>query len=97
MANTLINVDHGIIPAITEPLKHEYKLDNTALGLLGSVVFFGLTLGSLVAGPAFNLINTKLIILVSWACNGVFLLLFTLATPESYWLMVLSRAATGFF
>ncbi len=45
--NLLINVDHGTIPAATVKLKTDLGIDNVALGLLGSLVFFGLTLGNI--------------------------------------------------
>ena len=96
-ANTLINVDHGIIPAITGVLKEDLELDNAALGFLGSIVFVGLTAGSMLAGPIFNFLNAKLILCVSWGCNIVFLFLFTIGNANFYWIMCLSRAATGFF
>lgn len=44
--NLLINIDHGTIPAATVKLKEDLGIDNVALGFLGSLVFFGLTLGN---------------------------------------------------
>ena len=47
MINLLINIDHGVIPAATTKLKDDLNLDNSSLGLLGSVVYFGLTIGKI--------------------------------------------------
>lgn len=47
LINTLINIDHGVIPAATNPIKEDLNIENSQLGLLGSVVYFGLTLGNL--------------------------------------------------
>ena len=44
----LINMDHGVIPACTFELKNDLKMNDFFLGLLGSLVFGGLMLGSLI-------------------------------------------------
>lgn len=48
MINLLINIDHGVIPAATTKLKVDLSLDNSSLGLLGSIVYIGLTLGNII-------------------------------------------------
>lgn len=48
--NILGNYDHGIIPGCTIEIKNELKINDTYLGLLGSLVFFGVMVGSLVGG-----------------------------------------------
>ena len=48
MINLLINIDHGVIPAATTNLKDDLSLDNSYLGLLGSIVYFGLTIGIMI-------------------------------------------------
>lgn len=47
LINTLINIDHGVIPAATTRIKEDLEIENSQLGLLGSVVYFGLTLGKI--------------------------------------------------
>ena len=49
LANMLVNFDHGIVPAATKEIKSDLNLDNIQLGLLGSVVYCGLLVGSLAA------------------------------------------------
>ena len=44
-SNLLINVDHGSLPAATLNLKNDLELDNVGLGVLGSLVYLGLTVG----------------------------------------------------
>ncbi len=46
--NLFINMDHGSIPAGVETLQKDLSLDEVEIGLLGSFVFFGLTLGILL-------------------------------------------------
>lgn len=65
MVNLLINIDHGVIPAATTRLKEDLSISNTQLGLLGSVVYFGLTVGSFVAPTLIQKTPPKIIILVS--------------------------------
>lgn len=43
--NMLINFDHGVMPAAAIEMKRDLNLSNTEYGMLGSVVFIGLTLG----------------------------------------------------
>ena len=47
--NILINVDHGVMPAGSIVIKDYLGVNNTEYGLLGSVVFMGLTAGSIGA------------------------------------------------
>ena len=47
--NVLINVDHGVMPAGSIVIKEDLEINNTEYGLLGSIVFVGLTVGSIAA------------------------------------------------
>ena len=104
MINLLINIDHGVIPAATTKLKDDLALDNSSLGLLGSVVYFGLTigkdplvmrLGSFVAPPFIKYTPPKVIILVSLIFEMVCLVLFT--ATSNYIAFLFCRAGVGFF
>lgn len=44
--NIVINMDHGIVPAGITSLQLDLKIDPVEIGLLGSFVFLGLTLGN---------------------------------------------------
>ena len=90
----MINIDHGIMPAAASTLRLDLNTSDTELGLLGSYVFLGLVLGSLVAMPAFNYLNTKFILVTATILNCGFLILFTLNVP--YWVLCLSRTFSGF-
>ena len=48
IVNAANNSDHGAIPSITKQLKGDLNLNNEQLGSLGSLVFFGLTLGKCI-------------------------------------------------
>lgn len=69
--NLIINVDHGVMPAGAITIKEYLGVSNTEYGLLGSIVFFGLVLGSLAATFVFNTINTKVILISVMILNAL--------------------------
>ncbi len=95
MVNLLINIDHGVVPAATTRLKDDLKINNSQLGLLGSVVYFGLTLGSFIAPTLIRRIPPKIIILVSLTFEAIFLISFTVT--KVFPLLLICRGGIGFF
>ena len=93
--NLIINIDHGVMPAGAITIKDYLGVSNTEYGLLGSVVFFGLVLGSLGATVIFNNYSTKMVLVSVMALNAISQIGFTLTTE--YHLLILSRFLTGFF
>jgi MFS family permease len=93
--NIFINLDHGSIPAATSTLMTELNLDHVALGIIGSLVFLGITIGAVVAGPMFNMYAPKWLIIVSLLCISFFLYAFISATSVLY--LGFSRVMCGFF
>mmetsp|Transcript_99547 Transcript_99547/g.136792 ORF Transcript_99547/g.136792 Transcript_99547/m.136792 type:complete len:117 (+) Transcript_99547:19-369(+) len=64
-SNFIANFDHGIIPALNTTLKEEYGLNSVQMGSLGSVVYFGNVIGSILGMPLFRRINTKILLMAS--------------------------------
>jgi MFS family permease len=95
MLNILINVDHGAIPAATTILKRELGLDNVSLGTIGSLVYLGLVLGAISAGPIFSAYSSKWVNCVGIIASCFFLYFFTVS--ESQFPLALSRIGCGFF
>ena len=93
--NLLINIDHGIIPAATVEIKGDLNLNNFDLGLLGSLVYLGLVIGSLIAMPVYANFNTKYILSICLFFNAFHLLLFTMST--TFLAMCYSRFTVGIF
>jgi len=93
--NILVNVDHGAIPAATTVLKRELNLDNVALGTIGSIVYLGLVLGAISAGPIFANYSSKWIICLSLLVSCFFLYFFTVTETELP--LAISRVGCGFF
>jgi hypothetical protein len=45
ITNLVMNMDHGIMPACTKEIKDDLDIEETMLGLFGSMVYFGNFLG----------------------------------------------------
>lgn len=93
--NILINVDHGAIPAATTIMKRDLDLDNVSLGIMGSLVYFGLVLGAICAGIIFNSYGSKWVVSISLIVSCVFLYFFTVV--KSMFFLSICRIGCGFF
>lgn len=65
LTNILINLDHGILPACTGPMQEEYDMDEAELGLLGSIVYLGISLMGMFAGRLYQHFNSKMLTVAS--------------------------------
>lgn len=90
----LINVDHGAIPAALNEISRDLKVSDAKMGGLGSLVFFGLVIGSATAGFVFGRISYKSILCISMIVNGTSLWLFTAKADYTY--MCIARFITGY-
>jgi len=52
----------GILPAGSVKIKEELNIENTRFGFLGSVVYFGQTIGSALATGVLQSCNPKLVL-----------------------------------
>jgi hypothetical protein len=68
----------GILPACSLKVKEELSLDNSYFGALGSVVYFGQTIGSVLASPALMNYNPKIVLCTCLTLNISTLLIFTI-------------------
>lgn len=78
------SLDHGAIPVINPILRTELNLNSQQLGTLGSLVFFGLLVGSIFAAFIFNKASFKTIMLSSYIGNAAGLFVF--AVSKVYWI-----------
>lgn len=96
LANVLINIDHGTLPACFEQLMKKLDMNHFKYGILGSFVFGGLMVGSVVSTALYSKGEyIKKTLIVSMVLLIVCLVGFTLST--SYGLSLFLRFATGFF
>ena len=77
--NLLINFDHGVMPAGAPAMQADLQLNNTEYGWLGSVVFIGLTIGSICASFTYQKINSKTVLLAVLLSNAVSMAVFTIS------------------
>lgn len=78
MGNVLVNVDHGSLIGGMKGIQETSQINNWSFGVLGSVVYIGLTIGSAAATGVYahgDLIKTALS--VSLLLNAVTLILFS--------------------
>lgn len=80
-ANVLINVDHGTLPGSTHEIEKKLLIGDFQFGMLGSVVYGGLTVGSAVATMLFSDgSKIKPALAFSLLCNSFCLYLFTISS-----------------
>ena len=77
MMNLLINFDHGVMPAGAVEMKKDLNLNNIEYGWLGSVVFIGLTIGSIAASFTYQKCNSKCVLIFVLILNALSLFVFT--------------------
>lgn len=76
LTNILINLDHGILPACTGPMQDTYDMDEAELGILGSIVYLGISLMGMFAGRLYQHFNSKWLTVVALVLLEFSLLLF---------------------
>lgn len=79
---------------MTPVLRKDLNLSTQQLGVIGSLVFFGLLCGSVGAAFVFGKYSYKKVMLLTYIINAIFLILF--AATEIYWLQCLSRFLAGY-
>ena len=72
--------DQGVIPAIATTLKKQFNMNSVSIGSLGSMVFLGSVVGSLIAIPLLDLIPTKLALMSCLFWQSLALFSFTFST-----------------
>jgi len=90
-----MNIDHGIMPAATKQIQDYLGASQSEIGLLGSLVYLGNAIGSLVLSPLFQRVNPKYVVSFAVLLNIVTLVSFTLY--KSFLLMAFSRVFAGIF
>lgn len=94
--NILINVDHGSLPGCSNQIKKDLDMSDFQFGVIGAVVFGGLTFGSVFATAIYQKSNwIKPTLVLSILLNGLALFAFTLT--DSFYLDTFLRILIGFF
>jgi sugar phosphate permease len=90
-----MNIDHGIMPAATKQIQDFLGVGQSEIGLLGSLVYMGNAIGSIVMTPVYQHFNPKYVVSFSILLNIVTLISFTVY--KSFLLMSFSRIFAGIF
>jgi hypothetical protein len=93
--NLLINLENGTIPAATIHLKEDLKIDDEGLGTLGSLVFAGSLIGSVIVMYIINKINRKWFFIMTLFFNGLGMFTFTLTNNIGF--LYFNRILFGVF
>lgn len=94
LINILINLDRGIIPAGTTEIKENNNISNAQLGMIGSLLYLGLILGSLSGGYFFSKYSSKWLVIISLYAFSFFLYSFTILGRAAG--LYLCRISCGF-
>lgn len=65
LTNVLINLDHGILPACTTQMQERLDMDEAELGILGSIVYLGISIMGMFAGRIYQHFSSKIVTLVA--------------------------------
>lgn len=76
LTNILINLDHGILPACNAQMAIDYDMNETEVGMLGSIVYLGISVMGMFAGRLYQHFNSKILTVVSLVVLELSLLCF---------------------
>ncbi|KJP88644.1 hypothetical protein AK88_01724 [Plasmodium fragile] len=91
--SVLCNYDHGAIPVTLEEIQKDFPLSYIEQSLLGSLVYFGLIIGTIIASVLFELLTAKLLITISTLLLSISLYVFSHANCITF--MYISRFING--
>ncbi|EUD67983.1 hypothetical protein C922_01595 [Plasmodium inui San Antonio 1] len=91
--SVLCNYDHGAIPVTLEEIQKDFPLSYIEQSLLGSLVYFGLIIGTIIASVLFELLTAKLLITISTLLLSMSLYIFSHANCVTF--MYISRFING--
>lgn len=96
LSNVFINVDHGTLPGCSNEIMADLGMAPWEFGILGSIVYGGLTLGSAVSTGVFSQSKwVKPALVLTLFFNGITLWVFTLS--KSFYIDAGLRFLIGFF
>jgi predicted MFS family arabinose efflux permease len=96
MSNILINVDHGSLPACVQDIQTDLGIHDFQFGILGSLVYAGITIGSAISSWIFqNSVFIKPSLYLSLLLNAISLILFT--ATNYFYVDAILRVLIGIF
>ena len=96
LSNVFINIDHGSLPGCSIQIKGDLNMNDFQFGLLGSIVYGGLTCGAGVATGVYSKAKwAKPTLVATLLLNSIAIFLFTLS--KSFYIDAGLRFLIGFF
>lgn len=96
LSNVFINIDHGTLPGCSNQIKDDLSMNDFQFGLLGSIVYGGLTLGAGVAtGVYSDPKRAKPTLILTLVMNSLCIGLFPFS--KSFYIDAGLRFGIGFF
>ena len=91
--NILINMDHGTIPAASNEIKNDFKINDTELGSFGSLVYLGNLIGAILLTRLIDIVNRKVLTILTTITTGILLVLFI--NIKTLWFLFINRVLVG--
>ena len=96
LCQMMLNFDSGAIPSVLNKIKAEFNMEPVDEGLMGSLQYVGLTLGSPIAGLILQKKTIKWMLLLSLFLNAVCCFAFALSPAGFKGILLAARFAIGF-
>ena len=94
LGNLFLNYDNGVIPACLLNIEKDLKLGYQEMALMGSLVYFGLSVSSLFVSLIFQKFNANWIIGLNMIANA--LACFTFSASSNIYVLYFMRFMLGF-
>ena len=90
-----LNLDQGLFPAASVLIKESLHFSDAEYGLLGSIVYIGLIMGSLLSGYIYSKWQAKPVLVICLLGFVSMIGVFAVTTNKKY--ILVSRVIAGFF
>jgi MFS family permease len=94
LGNLFLNYDNGVIPACLLQIEKDLKLGQSEMALMGSIVYFGLSVSSLLVSIIFQKFSASWILGLNMIANAVACFLFSISTNHA--ILYVMRFMLGF-
>jgi len=94
LGNLFLNYDNGVIPACLIQIEKDLKLGQSQMALMGSLVYFGLSVSSLFVSIIFQKVNASYVLGFNMIANAVACFVFSFSS--NWWVLASMRFMLGF-
>ena len=93
--NIVVNMDSGNIPAATDKIREDLKINNKEIGLFSSLISSGTFIGGIISFSIINVLSRKWTLIISNI--GIVACLFTFPMTNNVGLLFTNRVVCGIF